>query len=88
MHEAVGPVVLRGTNATGDSFYSSQGTLRLFWWCWLTLLGRHDPNFLDDNSTLFDDLLGHYPDISILEMETFQLYVQRLLCAAIFTDSY
>lgn len=60
MQKAVGPVVIRGTNATGDSFYSSQG--------------RVDPNFDDDNTTLFDNLLAAYPSMSILEMETFQLY--------------
>jgi len=60
LQDAVGPVVVRGANATGDSFYSSQG--------------RFDPNFTDDNKTLFDDLLSSYPDMSILEMETFQLY--------------
>lgn len=27
MKDAVGPIVIRGTNATGDSFYSSQGII-------------------------------------------------------------
>jgi len=53
-------MAIRGANATGDSFYSSQG--------------RHDPNFVDDNSCIFDDLLTLYPDLTTLEMETFQLY--------------
>jgi len=66
MHTAVGPVVIRGANATGDSFYSSQG--------------RHDPNFTDENTTLFDELLERYPNTSTLEMETFQLYSLAQCC--------
>lgn len=50
----------RGMNATGDSFYSSQG--------------RIDPNFNDHNADLVDKLVEKYPQISTLEMETFQLY--------------
>lgn len=58
--DSLGPeVTVRGTNATGDSFYSSQG--------------RHDPHFVDENGSLLDDLVDRHPDIMTLEMETFQL---------------
>jgi len=54
----VGVNVIKGSNVTADSFYSSQG--------------RADPNFNDDNSDLVDLILARYPDMCTLEMETFQ----------------
>ena len=48
-----------GTNATAESFYSSQG--------------RIDPRFDDRNETLFDDIAVKYPDTLLLEMEGFML---------------
>jgi len=60
----LGHIVVRGTNATGDSFYSSQG--------------RHDPNFRDDNRKLLDNLMEMHSNLISLEMETFQLlYLAR-----------
>ncbi|GAM28316.1 hypothetical protein SAMD00019534_114920 [Acytostelium subglobosum LB1] len=55
-----GRQVVVGTNATGDSFYSSQG--------------RQDANFDDHNQDLINKLMQRYPEASTLEMETFQLY--------------
>ncbi|EFA81233.1 uridine phosphorylase [Heterostelium album PN500] len=52
--------VIVGTNATADSFYSSQG--------------RQDSNFDDHNQDLIDQILKRYPEASTLEMESFQLY--------------
>eukprot|EP01113_Clastostelium_recurvatum_P015331 TRINITY_DN1851_c0_g1_i2.p1 TRINITY_DN1851_c0_g1~~TRINITY_DN1851_c0_g1_i2.p1 ORF type:complete len:298 (+),score=35.84 TRINITY_DN1851_c0_g1_i2:21-914(+) len=51
--------VQRGSNATADSFYSSQG--------------RQDPHFDDRNASLIDDLLVAHPGTTSLEMETFKL---------------
>lgn len=50
----------KGCNATGDSFYSSQG--------------RIDPGFNDNNTELIDKLVEKYPQMCSLEMETFQLF--------------
>eukprot|EP01133_Synstelium_polycarpum_P008378 gene8378-9847_t len=52
--------IVIGTNATGDSFYSSQG--------------RQDSNFDDNNQDLIQTLLEKHPSASTLEMESFQLY--------------
>lgn len=49
-----------GLNATGDSFYSSQG--------------RIDPGFIDKNTGLLETLAQQYPDAQTLEMETFILF--------------
>eukprot|EP01111_Echinosteliopsis_oligospora_P010075 TRINITY_DN3073_c0_g1_i2.p1 TRINITY_DN3073_c0_g1~~TRINITY_DN3073_c0_g1_i2.p1 ORF type:complete len:310 (+),score=73.18 TRINITY_DN3073_c0_g1_i2:51-932(+) len=59
MTDRLGNCVVRGVNATADSFYSSQG--------------RIDSAFDDDNDNLIDTLLVKYPDIASLEMESFQL---------------
>lgn len=56
----VGPGrVVRGLDATADSFYGSQG--------------RTGGVFDDQNEELIDDLLAARPDLISLEMETFQL---------------
>jgi len=60
LEDTLGNVVVSGTNATGDSFYSSQG--------------RYDPNFRDDNRNLLDELVEIQTDLISLEMETFQLF--------------
>ncbi|KYQ91549.1 uridine phosphorylase [Tieghemostelium lacteum] len=52
--------IVTGTNASADSFYSSQG--------------RIDPNFDDQNDKLIDQLIQTHKNIKTLEMETFQLY--------------
>ena len=53
-------IVLKGMNATCDSFYSSQG--------------RIDPNFNDENQDVIQKIIQKYPNAISLEMETFQLY--------------
>jgi len=56
---SVWSTVVKGANASADSFYSSQG--------------RIDPNFLDDNTDLINTLVDRYQSLCSLEMETFQL---------------
>jgi len=51
--------VVECLNATGDSFYSSQG--------------RIDPNFIDHNSDLIDSIAST-TSVNTLEMETFHLF--------------
>lgn len=51
---------VKGTSASCESFYSSQG--------------RVDPNFHDHNDTLIDGVLTVYPDLVCFEMETHQLF--------------
>ena len=46
-------------NCSADSFYCSEG--------------RIDPNFIDLNDTLIDDLRAKYPEVVSLEMESFGL---------------
>ena len=46
-------------NCSADSFYCSEG--------------RIDPNFIDLNDTLIDDLRAKFPDVVSLEMESFAL---------------
>lgn len=59
--KVVGPDMTRiGLNATGDSFYSSQG--------------RQTPYFNDQNKNLIDDVIDRYPTLTTLEMETFHLF--------------
>ncbi|MBS0655402.1 MAG: hypothetical protein JSR46_06485, partial [Verrucomicrobia bacterium] len=61
--------VVEGLDATADSFYGSQG--------------RIDPEFLDHNETLIDEVMQECPDTSTLQMETFHLYhLARLNCCA------
>ncbi|KAK3240868.1 hypothetical protein CYMTET_49324 [Cymbomonas tetramitiformis] len=52
--------VITGLNASADSFYSSQA--------------RQGAAFDDRNGGLMDELLGRYPGLTTLEMETFHLY--------------
>lgn len=52
--------VVKGLNASCDSFYSSQGRL--------------DPNFKDENDGVLKELKEKYPRAITLEMETFQLF--------------
>ena len=61
-----GVTVVKGMNATADSFYSSQG--------------RIDPNFRDDNSGLINSLMSRYPHLRSFEMETFQLLSLAAVC--------
>lgn len=49
-----------GTDATADSFYSTQG--------------RIDPRFNDGNETLLTSIMQLHPCTASLQMETFQLY--------------
>jgi uridine phosphorylase len=51
---------VEGVNVTADSFYSSQGRL--------------DDRFQDDNHTMVQDIVKHYPDAASMEMETFMLF--------------
>jgi uridine phosphorylase len=58
--------VIDGMNAQGDSFYGSQG--------------RTDPNFIDHNETLIDELIAKYPKMTTLEMESFHLLHLGQVC--------
>lgn len=51
--------IIRGTNVTAESFYSSQG--------------RIDPGFDDRNQDIFHLVSQHYPTATTFEMETFML---------------
>lgn len=56
-----------GTDATADSFYSTQG--------------RIDPRFNDNNEALLASIMERYPCTASLQMETFQLYhLARIGC--------
>eukprot|EP00743_Colponemidia_sp_Colp-15_P001474 GILK01001613.1.p1 GENE.GILK01001613.1~~GILK01001613.1.p1 ORF type:complete len:300 (-),score=40.60 GILK01001613.1:193-1053(-) len=60
-HEEIGDShVFEGLNATADSFYSSQG--------------RTGTQFDDRNEDLITLLKERYPEVTTLEMETFQLF--------------
>jgi len=50
-----------GMNATGDSFYGSQG--------------RVTKHFDDRNENLIDNVKKKYPELLTLEMETLSLFV-------------
>lgn len=52
--------VINGMNASADSFYSSQA--------------RQTCAFDDRNEDLMEQLMGRYPELTTLEMETFHLY--------------
>ena len=61
MKEIIGKDRVKGVlNCSADSFYGSEG--------------RPDPNFVDHNETLIDDLMQQYPEAASLEMETFCLF--------------
>jgi len=51
--------IIKGTNVTAESFYSSQG--------------RIDPGFDDRNLDIFTQVASHYPTATTFEMETFML---------------
>lgn len=51
--------IIRGTNVTAESFYSSQG--------------RIDPGYDDRNHDIFQLVNEHYPTATTFEMETFML---------------
>jgi uridine phosphorylase len=55
-----GQDIVECTDATADSFYSSQG--------------RQDINFNDHNGHLIDDLVELDPELGSIQMETFQLF--------------
>jgi len=58
--QVFGRRVVACSDATADSFYSSQG--------------RIDKNFADHNETLIDDIVNLDPDVGSIQMETFHLY--------------
>lgn len=58
--------MLVGMNAAADSFYGSQA--------------RRDPNTVDANDHLLEDIKARYPEILTFEMETFHLYHFGLVC--------
>ena len=60
MLKQTGVPVVTSMNATCDSFYSSQA--------------RPERDFLDKNARLLEELRQRYPDVSTLDMETFQLF--------------
>lgn len=66
--------VVQGLNATGDSFYSSQGRIL--------------DKFNDHNTTVIEDVVKKYPQTQAIEMETFHLFdmaecsVDEMYCAA------
>jgi len=75
LESGLGSIVVRGMNATADSFYSSQG--------------RIDNTFMDFNDQLLDTVVAKYPEVSSLEMESFQIFhlarcvrVKNIHCAA------
>lgn len=51
--------ILEGVNVTAESFYSSQG--------------RMDPNFDDQNHSIFESVSDNYSNAKSMEMETFML---------------
>lgn len=63
-----------GMNASADSFFSSQG--------------RYDPNFDDRNDSVLDTLLKRHPDVSSLEMESFQLFHLAKCSNGVYTPAY
>jgi uridine phosphorylase len=58
--QVLGRRVVACSDATADSFYSSQG--------------RIDKNFADHNDTLIDDIVTLDPEVGSIQMETFHLY--------------
>ncbi len=40
---------------------------------YIPLIGRTDPNFIDHNETLIDELIAKYPKMTTLEMESYHL---------------
>jgi len=58
--------IVRGLNATADSFYSSQGRTTL--------------DFKDKNESLIDELIQKIPSLTSLEMETFHLFDMADVC--------